>query len=171
MVPPLAVELLERNQITSSKCSKTSKAESGSSSDEVHSGACSPPAVAVKLQATVELPASPLVAKDLLAVIDVEDSPSVEVLTPELQLDIAFEVLHRLDMARRSRSLSMEELDLVEFLDTQVAMLSSSLAYGASIVESPMPTPMACQVVDLQSDLLMVMDAPVAVAPDVIVGS
>jgi hypothetical protein len=55
------------------------------------------------------------VAKDLLAAADVEDSPSIE-------------VLRRLGMARRSGSLSMEELDLVELLDTQVAMLSSSLA-------------------------------------------
>jgi hypothetical protein len=111
------------------------------------------------------------VAKDLLAVVDVEDSPSVEVLTPELQLAIAFEVLHRLYMAGWSRSLSMEELDLVEFLDTQVAMLSSSLAYEASITESPMRTPVACQVVDLQSDLFAVVDALVAVAPDVVIGS
>jgi hypothetical protein len=46
----------------------------------------------------------------------VEDSPSVKVLTPELQLAIAFVVLHHLDMVRRSRLLSKEELDLVEFL-------------------------------------------------------
>jgi hypothetical protein len=111
------------------------------------------------------------VAKDLLACADVEDSPSVEVLAPELQLAIAFEVLRRLDMAGWSRSLSMEELDLVEFLDTQVAMLSSSLAYEASITESPMRTRVACQVVDLQSNLFVVVDAPVAVAPDVVIGS
>jgi hypothetical protein len=46
-------------------------------------------AVATELQATVGLPTSPLVAKELLAAADAEDSPSVEVLTPELQLDIA----------------------------------------------------------------------------------
>jgi hypothetical protein len=93
------------------------------------------------------------VAKDLLAAANVEDSRLVEVLALELQLAIAFEVLYRLGMAGRSMSLSMEELDLVEFLDTQVAMLSSSLAYEASITESPMPTLVACQVIDLQSDL------------------
>jgi hypothetical protein len=49
MVPPLAAELLEQNQIASSECSKTSKAESGSSTDEVHSGASSPPVVATEL--------------------------------------------------------------------------------------------------------------------------
>jgi hypothetical protein len=110
------------------------------------------------------------VAKDLPAAVDIEDSPSIEVLALELQLAIAFEVLHRLGMAGRSRSLSMEELDLVEFLDTQVTMLSSSLAYKASIAESPMPTPVACQVVDLQSNLPAVVDALVVVAPDVVVG-
>jgi hypothetical protein len=58
------------------------------------------------------------VAKDLLAAANVEDSRLVEVLALELQLAIAFEVLYRLGMAGRSRSLSMEELDLVEVLDT-----------------------------------------------------
>jgi hypothetical protein len=67
--------------------------------------------------------------------------------------------------------LSTVELDLVEFLDTQVAMLSSSLSYEVSITESPMPNSVACQVIDLQLNLPAVVDAPVAVAPDVVVGS
>jgi hypothetical protein len=87
----------------------------------------------------------PPVAKELLAATNIEDSPLVVVLTPELQLAIAFEVLHRLDMAERSRSLSKEEPDLVEFLVAQVTSLSSSLAYKASIVESSVPTLVACQ--------------------------
>jgi hypothetical protein len=129
-----------------------SKAESGSSGGGVDSGVSPPPAVATELQATAGLPASPPMAKDLLAATDVEDSPSVEVLTLELQLAIAFKVLRRLGMARRSRTLSKEELDLVEFLDAQVTSLSSSLAYKASIAESLLPTSVACQVIDLQSD-------------------
>jgi hypothetical protein len=86
-------------------------------------------------------------------------------------LAIAFEVLRHLSLARRSKQLSTVELDLVEFLDTQVAMLSSSLSYEVSITESPMPNPVACQVIDLQLNLPAVVDAPVAVAPDVVVGS
>jgi hypothetical protein len=93
--------------------------------------------------AIVSLPASSLVAKECLAVADVLDSPSVDVLTSELQLSITFKVLHCLDMAGRSRSLSKEELDLVQFLVTQVASLSSSLACETSFAESSVPTPMA----------------------------
>jgi hypothetical protein len=85
------------------------------------------------------------------------------------RLAIAFNVLRRLDMTRRSRSLSKEELDFVEFLDAEVTSLSSSLAYEASIAELPLPTSVACQIVDLQSDPAVV-DAPVAIAPIVIVG-
>jgi hypothetical protein len=50
-------------------------------------------------------------------------------------------------------------------------MLSSSLSYEVSITESPMPNSVACQVIDLQLNLPAVVDAPVAVAPDVVVGS
>jgi hypothetical protein len=46
------------------------------------------------------------------------ESASDEPLTPELQLDVAFKVLHRLDMVEKSTSLSTEELELVEFLVT-----------------------------------------------------
>jgi hypothetical protein len=49
-------------------------------------------------------------------------------------------------MAERSRLMSKEELDLVEFL---VTLLNSSLAYEASIAESPVPTLVACHVIDL----------------------
>jgi hypothetical protein len=48
----------------------------------------------------------------------VVESASDEPLTPELQLDVAFKVLHRLDMVEKSTSLSTEELELVEFLVT-----------------------------------------------------
>jgi hypothetical protein len=50
----------------------------------VDNGASSPPTVAAELQATARLPASPSVVNDLLAGADVEDSPSVEFLAPEL---------------------------------------------------------------------------------------
>jgi hypothetical protein len=56
----------------------------------------------------------------------IEEPALVETLTPELQLVVAFEVLHRLDMAEKSRSLFIEELDLIEFLVTQDALLRSS---------------------------------------------
>jgi hypothetical protein len=118
-----------------------------------------------------ELVASPPSAEDILsppavdnkvvvgrpvAVVDAYPEPSevdslltpepVEALTPELQLAIAFEVLHRLKMAVKSRLLSTEELDLIEFLLTLVASLSSSLACKAAAVESPMPPPPRCLV-------------------------
>jgi hypothetical protein len=149
VVPPFTTELLWQNQVAlplgmaSSECSEMSKVGSGSSSGGADSGASSPLAVAKELWATVSLPASSLVAKECLAVADVLDSPSVDVLTSELQLSITFKVLHRLDMAGRSRSLSKEELDLVQFLVAQVDSLSSSLACKTSFAESSVPTPMA----------------------------
>jgi hypothetical protein len=45
----------------------------------------------------------------------VEEPELIEPLSPELQLTIAFEVLHHLEMAEKSRSLSAKELDLVSF--------------------------------------------------------
>jgi hypothetical protein len=42
--------------------------------------------------------------------------------------------------------------DLLVAAVVEVASLSSSLAYEASIAKSPLPIPVACQVVDLQSD-------------------
>jgi hypothetical protein len=42
--------------------------------------------------------------------------------------------------------------DLLVAAVVKVASLSSSLAYEASIAKSPLPIPVACQVVDLQSD-------------------
>jgi hypothetical protein len=52
----------------------------------------------------------------LVAATHVEEPVPVEALTLEHQLATAFKVLHCLDMAEKSRSLSKEELDLVEFL-------------------------------------------------------
>jgi hypothetical protein len=66
----------------------------------------------------------------------IEEAARAEVLTLELQLAVAFELLHHFNMVKKSRSLSTEELDLVEFLVTQVASLSPSLAVEAVIVES-----------------------------------
>jgi hypothetical protein len=82
-------------------------------------------------------------------------SASVKALTPKLQLVVAFEVLHRLNMSEKNMSLSIEELDLVEFLVARVALLISSLAVEvevvgeAAIAESLAPPPVACEVVDL----------------------
>jgi hypothetical protein len=92
----------------------------------------------------------PSVAKELLAVVDVDDSPSAEVPPPpKLQLSITFEVPHHRDMAERSRSLSTKKLDLVKFLIVQVASLSSSMACVAVFAESSAPPPVECEVVDL----------------------
>jgi hypothetical protein len=78
-----------------------------------------------------------------------EDSPSFEVLTLELQLVIILEELCCLGMAERSRLLSKEELDLVDFLVAQFASLCSSLVCEAFIAESSVPPPVACEVIDL----------------------
>jgi hypothetical protein len=67
-------------------------------------------------------------------------------------LAIAFEVHHRLKVAAKSRLLSVEELDLIEFLVAQVASLSSSLACKAATAESSTSPPLAREVVILQSD-------------------
>jgi hypothetical protein len=85
----------------------------------------------------------------------IEESAPVEALTPELQLVVPFEMLHCLDMAEKGRSLSAEELDLIEFLIAQVASLSSSLAVEveavgkAVVAESPYLPPVTCEVMSL----------------------
>jgi hypothetical protein len=80
-------------------------------------GANPPPATLSSADMTIDL------QPDI--VVHSEETTLDEVLTPELQLVVSFEVLHHLDMAEKSRSLSAEELDLVEFLVAQVASLSS----------------------------------------------
>jgi hypothetical protein len=142
-----------------------SKTKSGHSSSGVDSGAAPPPfAMVAELRGTDGLPTTPSVAKELLDAVDINDSPSVEVFPLELQLVIAFEVLHRLDMAERSRSLSTIEFDLIEFLVTQVASLSSSLACETILTKSSTPPLVACEVADLQSDLVI----PSAIRPEVV---
>jgi hypothetical protein len=80
-----------------------------------------------------------------VAIAHVEESE--EPLTLELQLAVVFEVLHRLKVVAKSRWLSTEELDLIEFLVAQVTSLSSSLACKAATTESPVPPPVAHEVV------------------------
>jgi hypothetical protein len=108
-----------------------------------HGGASSPcrPPPAGHSTVDVSLDLQPSV------VAHVEEPTSIGAITPELQLGTAFEVLHRFDMDERNKSLSMEELDLIEFLVAQVASLSSSLAVDTV---SPTLSPVACEVVDLQ---------------------
>jgi hypothetical protein len=72
----------------------------------------------------------------------VEESEPIEPLTSELKWAIAYEVLHRLKMAAKSRLLSAEELD-------QVASLSCSLACKVATTESPTPPPVAREVMIL----------------------
>jgi hypothetical protein len=83
-----------------------------------------------------------------------EEPTSDEVLNVELPLAVTFEVLHHVGMAAKSRSLSTEELDLVGFLVTQVASLSSSLVVEmtceAAITVPLAPPPLAREVMDLQ---------------------
>jgi hypothetical protein len=90
----------------------------------------------------------------------IEEPEPVEGLTPELQLPIAFKVLHCLEMAEKSRSLSTEELEHVEFLVAQVASLSSSLACEAATAESPTPPSVAREVINLQSDPIVPSATP-----------
>jgi hypothetical protein len=133
-----------------------SKAKSGRSSSGADNDAGPHPFVVVmELRATDGLLGTLQVAKELLDATDINDSPSVEILPLELQLVVTFKVLHRLDIAERRMSLSTLELDLIEFLVAQVALLSSSLACEVVITESPAPPSVACEVADLQSDLVI----------------
>jgi hypothetical protein len=97
----------------------------------------------------------------------------IEALTIELQLAIAFEVFHRLKMATKIRLLSVDELDLIEFLVAQVASLSSSLACKVVAAESSVPLPVSCEVMILQCDPVVPSASPRVVgdASAVIVGS
>jgi hypothetical protein len=129
--------------------------------------ACPPPASPPPADMSLDL--QPDVAAHI------EEPTLDEVLSLDLQLAVAFEVLHHLRMAEKSRSLSTEELDLVEFLVAQVALLSSSLMVEvvckAAITVSPVPPSSTCEVMDMQPSLIislapppMAMDAPVVVA-------
>jgi hypothetical protein len=51
--------------------------------------------------------------------------------------------------------LSKEELDLVDFLVAQVTSLSSSLACEAFIAKLSVPPPVTCEVIYLQSNLIV----------------
>jgi hypothetical protein len=71
--------------------------------------------------------------------------------------------------------LSVEELDLIEFLVAQVASLSSSLTCKVATVESSTPPPLAREAVFLQPDMLSPQLPPppspiVPAAGDVLVG-
>jgi hypothetical protein len=72
---------------------------------------------------------------------------------------VGFELLHWFDMVEKSRPLSMEEINLIEFLVAPVAVLSSSLAVEVAcntvIVGLPTLPLVACEVVDLQSDIVI----------------
>jgi hypothetical protein len=61
-------------------------------------------------------------------------------------------VLRRFKVVAKSRLLFAEELDLIEFLVAQIASLSSSLAHKVVTVKSPMPPPMAHEIMIPQSD-------------------
>jgi hypothetical protein len=94
----------------------------------------------------------------------IEEPASVVALTLELHLAIAFELLHRFDMAEKNTSLSMEVFDLIEFLVAQVASLSSFLAVEvaceAIIAESSTLPPVACKAMDLQSVIIISLATP-----------
>jgi hypothetical protein len=102
-----------------------------------------PPSVDVRLDAQV-------------VVAHMEELASDEVLSLELQLVVTFEVLHHLRMAEKNRSLFAEELDLVEFLVAQVALLSSSLmivVVGETAFTMSLAPPLAThEVVAMQPD-------------------
>jgi hypothetical protein len=96
-----------------------------------------------------------------------EEPASGEVFSPELQLVVAFEVLHRLRMVEKSRSLSVEELDLIKFLVVQFALLSSSpmveVVCEAASALSPTPSSATHEVVDMQPDHIVLLAPPHAV--------
>jgi hypothetical protein len=82
-------------------------------------------------QATVVRSFTPIVVSMELQATGVGESTLVEVLSPELQMVVSC------DMAKKNRSLSMEEHVFIEFLVTQVASLSSSLAAGMACEDLP----------------------------------
>jgi hypothetical protein len=90
---------------------------------------------------------------------------------------VVFELLHRFDMVKKSRSLFAKELDLIEFLVDQVASLSTSLVVEVAcedvIDESPALPSAACEAVEFQSDIVVSSATPPAVVgkPVVVVRS
>jgi hypothetical protein len=112
----------------------------------------SPPPPATPSFSDVSLDMQPHVATHI------EEPASDEVLTPELQLAIAFKVLHRLHMVEKSRSLYVKELDLVEFLVAQVALLSScptvEVVCEVAFIMSPAPPSATCKVMDMNPGLI-----------------
>jgi hypothetical protein len=88
----------------------------------------------------------------------IEEPASDEVLSLELQLAIAFKVLHCLHMVEKSRSLYAKELDLVEFLVAQVALLSScptvEVVCEVAFIMSPAPPSATCKVMDMNPGLI-----------------
>jgi hypothetical protein len=67
-------------------------------------------------------------------------------------LVVAFELLHRFDLAKKNKSMSAEELDLIEFLVAQVALLSFSLvmeeACDIVVAEPHALSSVTCEVVE-----------------------
>jgi hypothetical protein len=102
----------------------------------------------------------------------VEESASVEPLSPELQMAVAFKVLQRLGMAEKSRSLSVEELDLVELLSSSLAVEVEVTGKVVATELSDLPL-MACEVVSLQPSPIDASPPPppVAVATSVVESS
>jgi hypothetical protein len=90
---------------------------------------------------------------------------------------IAFKLLYRFDLAEKSMSLFVKELDLDEFLVTQVALPIFSLAMEEAcegiIAEPHALSLVACEVVELLSDIVSSFATRTAVVdvPVVIVGS
>jgi hypothetical protein len=90
---------------------------------------------------------------------------------------VVFELLHRFDMVKKSRSLSAKELDLIEFLVDQVASFNTSLVVEVAcedvIDESPTLPSAACEAVEFQSDIVVSSATPPAVVgkPVVVVRS
>jgi hypothetical protein len=99
---------------------------------------------------TPTAPAHPVATDPLPAV--VEESALSELLSPELHLAVAFELLHHFKLVEQNRLSSAEELDLIEFLVAQVTLLSFSLvmeeACEAVVAEPHALSPVACEVVE-----------------------
>jgi hypothetical protein len=87
-------------------------------------------------------------------------------------------LLHCFNMGEKNRSMPVEKLDLIEFLVAQVALLCSSLAVELAckiVVTESLALPLVpCEVMELQSDIVVVSfgTPPVVVdVPATVVGS
>jgi hypothetical protein len=69
---------------------------------------------------------------DMVAAEDINDEDSLP--TPEIRMHIAIEVICYLKMAQEMRSLSLEELSLIDFLLDQIVLLKEVVAQQGGLI-------------------------------------